>query len=121
MSNPLLPLLIVVQVDISQILGIITLVPVWFIVRRTVANVSSYNASLLLVTISNLLGKSLPSWFTLCRYVGTHCGMLYSRTFGVTTQVLPKTKTLKVHCGNSFLCLHRTGTTDGRSPDISSV
>lgn len=92
MSKLLLPLLIVVEVYISGILGIITLLPIWFIVGRTMANISFSNASLLLAAMCNRLGKSLPSWFTLCRCTGTYCDMLYSHVFGDTTEVTPKNK-----------------------------
>lgn len=122
MSNLLLPLLIVVEVYISQILGIITLVLIRVIVRHSMANVSSYNASFLLATVCNVLGESLPSWFMLCRYVGTYCGMLHPHMFGVTSQDIPKNKTPNVTVvTHSFLCPCKTGAINGRSPDIFSV
>lgn len=122
MSNLLLSLLIVAEVYVSRILGIITLVPIQLVVRCTMANLPSYNVSLLIATICNVLGKTLPSCFTFCEYVGTYCGMLYSRMFGVTAWVVPRNKPPKVTVvTHSFLCPCRTGGTNGRSPDIFSV
>lgn len=67
-SNLLLLLFIIVF--ISQILRIITLVPMVRVIRLKL----SYKVSPI-ATICNILGKSLPSLFALSRYGGTYCGM----------------------------------------------
>lgn len=69
------------------------------------AKIPSSNASLLLADVYNGLGKSLPSWFMLCRYTGTYCDVLYSHMFGVTIEVIPKNKPPEVTVV-TYSCVH---------------
>lgn len=100
---------------ISQSLRIITVVPLWLVVRYTMASIPPSNVSLLLTTMCNV------------QVVGTYGGMLdsllgeYFCRFGVTAQAIPKNILKTTVATHSFLCPCRSSATNGRSPDVFSV